>query len=389
MKSQAPAPGADGLKALHLLGQYGERPFDAAAIERELRAMWKSAASSKGALYRAALANVIVPLDAATHAPLDPVLVELTRRHPSRLFRLERAAGRPAVAVAVAAAPTPATAPSLLARVTALCHMRPGGGGLVCSEQIVLVSTPAAEPLLPSAVASLLVGDLPVILLRLDGDREPESWGTLEAIADVVLEDSATRDDAASMAAVWTRIAARGSSRSRDLAWTRLAPWRELLAEVFDQPDASRAIAGLRDVVLHYGGAAPPAGAWLLAGWIASRLGWTLRDRHDTRYRFDAPGRSVTIAFQREPDVTDPLLVAVRLRSGKPAPLDVVVSHRGRAASASVEFVAPEPRLLERTFGYREFAACLIGEIHRHEPNAALDAAAPVAAALAALGSTP
>ena len=98
---------------------------------------------------------------------------------------------------------------------------------------------------------------------------------------------------------------------------------------------------------------------------------------------------SVTIAFEREPDVTDPLLVAVRLRSGKPSPLDVIVSHRGRAGSASVEFVAPEPRLLERTFGYREFAACLVGEIHRHEPNAALDAAAPVAAALTALGSTP
>ncbi len=381
MKGQAPALGANVPEPLLLLGQDGERPFDATAIERELRALWKSAAPAKGALYRAALANVIVPLDAATHAPLDPVLVELTRRHPSRLFRLERAPER--------AAGAPAAAPSLLARATALCHLRPGGGGLICSEQIVLVSTPRADPLVPSAVASLLVGDLPVILLRLDGDREPESWGTLEAMADVVLEDSATRDDAASMAAVWTRIAARGSSRSRDIAWTRLAPWRELLAEVFDQPAASRAIAGLRDVVLHYGGAAPPAGAWLLAGWIASRLGWSLRDRHDTRYRFDAPGRSVTIAFEREPDVTDPLLVAVRLRSGKPVPLDVVVSHRGRAGSASVEFVAPEPRLLERTFGYREFAACLIGEIHRHEPNAALDAAAPIAAALTALRNTP
>ena len=342
--------------------------------------MWKSAAHSKAALYRAALANVIVPLDATTHAPLDPVLVELTRRHPSRLFRLER--------VAASREGAPAAPGALLARATAFCHLRPGGGGLICSEQIVLSSAPSADPLVPSAVASLLVGDLPVILLRLDGDREPESWSALETMADVVLEDSATRDDAASMAAVWRRIAARGSRRSRDIAWARLAPWRELLAEVFDQPIASKAISGLRDVVLHYGGAAPPAGAWLLAGWIASRLGWTLRDRHATRYRFDAPGRTVTIAFEREPDVAEPVLTAVRLRSGKPNPLDVVVSHGGRAGSATVEFVAPEARLLERTFGYREFAACLVGEIHRHEPNTALDDAAPVAAALTALGST-
>ncbi len=381
MKAPTLPAGGNGAEPLLLLGNEGERPFDAAAIEREFRAMWKSAAPAKGALYRAALANVIVPLDATAHAPLDPVLAELTRRHPSRLFRLEREQVAPANGVAT-------TAP-LLARTTAVCHMRPGGGGLVCSEQIVLVSTPAAQPLVPSAVASLLVGDLPVILLRLDGDREPESWDALEAMSDVVLEDSATRDDAASMATVWNRIAARGSSRARDIAWARLAPWRELLAEVFDQPAASGAITALRDVVIHYGGAAPPAGAWLLAGWIASRLGWVLRDRHDTRYRFDAPGRSVTIAFEREPDLADPLLAAVRLRSGKPHPLDVVVSHRGRAGAATVEFFAPEARMMERRFAYREFAACLIGEIHRHEPNPALDAAAPVAAALTALASTP
>ena len=54
-----------------------------------------------------------------------------------------------------------------------------------------------------------------------------------------------------------------------------------------------------------------------------------------------------------------------------------------------MEFVAPESKLLERRFAYREFAACLIGEIHRHEPNGALDDAAPIAAALTALGSTP
>ncbi len=381
MKDQSPPAITNGTEPLLLLGKEGERPFDAAAIERELRALWKSAAPAKGALYRAALANVIVPLDAATHTPLDPVLADMTRRHPSRLFRLERAPAAPAH-------PSTAVAP-LLARATAVCHMRPGGGGLVCSEQIVLVSTPAAEPLVPSAVASLLVGDLPVILLRLDGDREPESWGALEAMADVVLEDSATRDDAASMATIWNQIAERGSRRARDIAWARLAPWRELLAEVFDQPAASGAITGLRDVVLHYGGAAPPAGAWLLAGWIASRLGWILRERHDTRYRFEAPGRSVTIAFERDHDLADPLLAAVRLRSGKPHPLDVVVSHRRRAGSATVEFVAPEPRLLERRFAYRELAACLIGEIHRHEPNPALDAAAPVAASLTALRSTP
>jgi len=346
--------------------------------------MWKQAAPSRGALYRAALANVIVPLDAGRHAALDPVLVDLTRRHPSRLFRLERGVEDTRGAAANASSqPVP-----LLARTTALCHMRPGGGALVCSEQIVLIATSNTDSLVPSAVASLLVGDLPIILLRLEGDREPEAWQALEAMADVVLEDSGTRGNAAAMAAVWERVGARGSQAARDIAWARLTPWRELLAEVFDQATAASAIPCLRDVTIHHGGAAPPAGAWLLAGWLASRFGWKPRDRQGTRYRFDAPERGVTIALERDPDVEEPAILAVRIRSGKPHPLDVVVSHRGREVVASVEFVAPEARLLERTFGYREFAACLIGEIHRHEPNAALDAAAPVAMTLARLKAT-
>jgi glucose-6-phosphate dehydrogenase assembly protein OpcA len=372
-----------GAAPLLVLGADGQRPFDAAAIERELRALWKSATPSGGALYRAALSNVIVPLDAGRRAPLDPVLVELTRRHPSRLLLLER---RPGAAAGATSGGGPAA--GILASATALCHLRPGGGALVCSEQIVLAAPPASEALVPSAVASLLVGDLPVILLRLDGDREPAAWDALEGMADVVLEDSSTRDDAASMAAVWERVEARGSHRSRDIAWARLAPWRALLAEVFDHPAAAAAATSIRDVTIHYGGAAPPAGAWLLAGWLASRFGWRPTGRRGTRYRFDAGGHAAALALEREPDVADPNILAVRLRCGNPHPLDVSVSHRGRAAAASVEFLAPEPALLERSFAYREFAACLVGEIHRHEPNTALDEAAPIAMAMARMRSS-
>jgi len=358
-----------------LFGPDGERPFDAAALERELRAMWKAARPDGGALYRAALANVILPLDPEHHAPLDPVLVEFTRRHPSRLFRLQRADR--------AAGDAP-----LQARATALCHLRPGGGGLICSEQIILTAASGADTLVPSAVASLIVGDLPVVLIRLDAGLSPAADAALEAMADMTVEDSATRTDVADMVRLWSRLASEGSGRVRDIAWARLMPWRELLAEVFDQPDAAAARGELEEVTIHHGGSAPPAGAWLLASWLATRLAWTYREHRGSRFRFDGPRRSVTVRIEREPDVAEPVVLAVHARSDGPQPLDVRIAHGGRDATATMEFLAPRARTLERAFRYREFAACLVGEIHRHEPNESLEHAARLAARLAAAPET-
>src|SRR5262249_49375291 len=65
-------------------------PFDAAALERKLRGMWASPAGEPearaGATYHAAMCNLVVACNPAAHARTMPVLVEVTRRHPSRLF---------------------------------------------------------------------------------------------------------------------------------------------------------------------------------------------------------------------------------------------------------------------------------------------------------------
>ena len=70
----------------------GNRAFDAVALESDLKSMWKRAGEDSpahaGAIYRAALANLVVPLDPPLGLKLTPVLVEVTRRHPSRLFSI-------------------------------------------------------------------------------------------------------------------------------------------------------------------------------------------------------------------------------------------------------------------------------------------------------------
>lgn len=59
-----------------------------------------------------------------------------------------------------------------------------------------------------------------------------------------------------------------------DLAWARTARWRELTAELFDDPTAAAHLSELEQVTVRFAGddARP---ARLFAAWFASRLGWT------------------------------------------------------------------------------------------------------------------
>ena len=75
----------------------------------------------------------------------------------------------------------------------------------------------------------------------------------------------------------------------------------------------------------------------------------------------------------------------VRVRSGSPAPLDFALEHRGHDPVAREEFVAPGRSQRLVTFAYRELAACIVGEIHRHDPNRAFADAARAAKEMIAL----
>lgn len=59
-----------------------------------------------------------------------------------------------------------------------------------------------------------------------------------------------------------------------DLAWLRTTPWRERLAASFDPPDRQAALDELKAVCIRHHPTSTPSAA-LLAGWLASRLGWT------------------------------------------------------------------------------------------------------------------
>lgn len=347
-----------------LLGPRGSRPFDAPDLEAELRAMWRSASlegPARGqAVYRAALANLVVPLDAPGLRHLSSVLVEVTRRLPSRLFLIETSSGAP---------PGP-----LRARVTALCHMRTEGGAL-CSEQIVLQPGSGAEPLVPSAVRSLLVGELPVVLLDVH-PGVPSPWREeLWRAADLLLGDSALYDDPEDAAPLWERIVREGSARVHDLAWARLMPWREILAELFDRPSLGASLPTVCEVEVDHGAGragTPSAPALLLSGWLAARLGWKAGRREDGALRLQGTHGSIRVTFRNDPADDTRSVSRVRLRSGAPRPLALEVVRHGRDPRVAIRIDEPVAERREVSFHYREFAACIVGEIHRHEANPTL-----------------
>ncbi len=365
MSARAAAAAPAGQEYI-LLGPEGNRAFDAVSLESELRAMWKLARpdgpAKGGAIYRAALANLVVPVDPRHNSQLVPVLVEVTRKHPSRLFLIEPG--------------SLPTSSGLRARVVALCHLREGGGGLVCSEQIILQSEPASTSLIPSAVRSLLVGDLPMALLDFQVESGLAWMEELVDMADLVLEDSWMRERPEDESAAWRLLGSDDATKIHDLAWARLTPWRELIAEVFDVTENAAALRTIREVRVEFSGAGfPPSPVWLLLGWLASRLGWIPDGGGGNPLTLRSDSGPVRVTLRGDRSRQGRILQKIGLRSDAPHPLDLEIVHRGREATATISSGGARPLRREVAFGYREFAACIVGELHRHEPNRSLESA--------------
>lgn len=139
------------------------------------------------------------------------------------------------------------------------------GGHPVWSEDVRLVARGAAATHLGSLIEPLTLPDLAVAVWFVSGLPDPHD--PLVAAASAVVVDSATLDGGQGSVAGMARLA--GRRVVLDLCWTRLRPWRQLLAGLFEVPAARPFVAGVRKVAV--GG--PPWPRLLLGGWAASRLG--------------------------------------------------------------------------------------------------------------------
>jgi len=76
----------------------------------------------------------------------------------------------------------------------------------------------------------------------------------------------------------------------RDLAWMRLEPWRDAVAQFFDDPALREELFSIRKLEIVSGS---DAEALYLGGWLGSQLGWTacdpltFCDRLDVKFSFE------------------------------------------------------------------------------------------------------
>ncbi len=152
----------------------------------------------------------------------------------------------------------------------------------ICYEQILVRALGDAYERLASAVIPLLLPDLPVFLWWTDTPPfEQRHFTDLLDLADRLIIDSAdfARPDTALPRVAEVCRLGRGRYGVTDFNWTRLTPWRELVAAFFDVPlrrPYLDAVTGIRIgfTVDADGREVHPSQALLLLGWLASRLGW-------------------------------------------------------------------------------------------------------------------
>jgi glucose-6-phosphate dehydrogenase assembly protein OpcA len=250
----------------------GERtPVDVRAIERELTVLWKQAAEDQDdggqAVTRTCVLNLVVAT--AGGRAVDEVTAtvgELTARHPN-----------PANVVGAA----PGAADELLdAWVQAHCQMPGPGRPQVCCEQITIEARGAAVARVPGTVLPLLVPDVPVMLWWPRGEPfDSPIFSRMCDLADRIIVDSASF---AAPEAGMPRLAALIAERKAvsDLAWARLTPWRELIAQFYDAPAMLPHLDTIERVTVEVetraGESTDRTQALLLVGWLGSRLGWRL-----------------------------------------------------------------------------------------------------------------
>jgi glucose-6-phosphate dehydrogenase assembly protein OpcA len=170
----------------------------------------------------------------------------------------------------------------------------------LCHDRVLLSVDAARLEHSGSLLAPLLASDLPTVLWLPEPMSKPPDPGLLDR-AQYVLVDSGF--GGASELRELAELAAR--IRVHDLAWGRLEYWRAAIAAAFDPPEHRRLLAALSSVELRCEERGLQAGL-LLAGWIASRAGWSPGplEQHDGHSRVTATrsdGGEVAIKLDEAP----------------------------------------------------------------------------------------
>jgi glucose-6-phosphate dehydrogenase assembly protein OpcA len=228
---------------------------DISPILEELRRIRKCVGTGEqGIAPRVATLNFVVFVDDPAHR--EWVLeraVRVADKHPCRLIVLDSTRSGGGVDVATST--------------------RESGGATTINERVDIAVGNVGHASIHTLVQELSVHDIPTILWW-SGARllQSRTFGGLSAQASSVLVDSS------GMAAGAETIQELGEFLSRfpsvalaDLAFMRLAPWQDMIAQFFDDRALREDLFSLTSLDIESGSEAE---ALYLAGWLASRLSW-------------------------------------------------------------------------------------------------------------------
>jgi glucose-6-phosphate dehydrogenase assembly protein OpcA len=243
-----------------------------ADVDRELtRLMEKAHGAGTEPVQRARMSNLIIHCNSSARAAeVDEMIPEIVRVHPARVLLL--------------IADSQETASEVRASVLV---RKAGHVAQLCSEQVTLRAGAQAADQLVFAVRGLVIGDLPTNVWWANPIPPALAGPILEDLAEraqqLIFDSLGWPDPHRGVAATspWLKRFERGALDGRwrvasDLNWRRLKAWRRLIAQTFAPAAMPGALDSITEIVIEHGPHAVTQ-AWQLVGWLASRLGWTIR----------------------------------------------------------------------------------------------------------------
>lgn len=260
---------------LHSILLDAPKEVDLVAIERELTHLWKAAAEPAAGdestpVVRACSLNLVVVTDRPeTLEAVGDMIGDVTLEHPARIFLI--------------AVDRRASTPSLDAWISARCSLPVPGGRQVCCEQITMHAHGSDVEKIPSTVTSLLVPDVPtVVIWKTRVDRMDHLFEALVSVADRVLTDS-SEEESEELLVSWHETLCRSRDHVvfGDLAWTHLTPWRAMVAQAFEPPEARVHLGTIDELMIGYSSTTLPrhsglSQSLLFVGWLVHTLCWTV-----------------------------------------------------------------------------------------------------------------
>jgi|GEM_PF-415052 len=237
-----------------------ESVHDIATILEQLRSARAATASEAEGSTRVATMNFVVFVDDPAHREwvLERAAV-VADKHPSRLIVLDSTNAASGVDVSISA--------------------RTRGESTVVNERVDVAVGSLDHAAIVSLTQELSVHDIPTFLWW-SGERLLRSRtfsGLAHGAASVLVDSSGKARGEETIRELGEFLTRFPGVVLNDLAFMRLAPWQDMIAQFFDDPALREDLFSISGLEIESGS---DAEALYLAGWLGSRLSWEPSDRN-------------------------------------------------------------------------------------------------------------